>query len=84
MFSKSLLGALAPRCVIVPLFAGPFDVLTLLEQLVTARYTGRVLVLAPPLPDRAMVLAELQAHAPGLRLRLFVQHHPQSSTTLPD
>jgi len=73
MFSKSLLGALAPRCVVAPLFARQFDVLSLLDMLAEARFAGRILVMAPHLPNRAMVQAELQAHCPGLRLTLLIR-----------
>jgi len=73
MVSKTLLTALAPRCVVVPLFPGHNDIMTLLEALAEAQFTGRVLILTPPLPNCAMVLAELRAHCPGLRLRLLRQ-----------
>lgn len=73
MLSPGLIRALQPRSILMPLFAGPFDVLTLIDMLSAEQFGGRVLVLAPPLPDRAMVLTELQAHGPRLRLRLLMQ-----------
>jgi hypothetical protein len=74
--NRVLLAGLNPRCVVLPLFPRGADISDLLDRLEECRFAGRILILAPPLPRRGMVLAELQAHAPGLRLQLLVQPAP--------
>ena len=42
----------------------------MVEALMHLGYAGAISVIAPRLPDRAMVERELRALGPGLRLRL--------------
>lgn len=71
-----LVAGLNPRCIVLPLFAARTDAAELLDRLAGMPFAGRILILAPPLPRRDMVLAELQARAPGLRLHLLMQRAP--------
>ncbi len=64
------LQALDPSCVMMALFDSRTDAFDLLECLADLHYRGRVLVLSPPLPRTGMVMRELAAAGPGLRLRL--------------
>lgn len=67
----ALLARVRPHTVVAPLIGREGDALTLVAQLVSLGYDGRIVVLAAPLPDRAMVERELRAAAPGLRLDLI-------------
>ena len=64
------LAEIAPELVVLPLFSVQQDATTMIEALMTLGYGGAISVMAPRLPDRAMVEAELRALGPGLRLRL--------------
>ncbi len=66
------LMARAPLAVALPLFALEFDVMDLLAEMSERRYRGRVLIVGPPLPRRALVTRELKSQAPNLRLRLVL------------
>lgn len=70
--TADLLARLLPDAVIVPLFGPWSDALDLAERLQALGYRGALLVLAPPLPDRALVLRELTGAAPGLQVRLLM------------
>ena len=62
--------ALAPSTVIMPLFAGAHDALSMVEALEAMGFRGRILVIAPPLPRPALVERELRSAGPGPRLML--------------
>ena len=64
------LAQIAPELVVLPLFSIRQDAMTMVEALMVLGYGGAISVMAPRLPDRAMVEAELRALGPGLRLRL--------------
>ncbi|MFT7059598.1 MAG: hypothetical protein ACJASV_002107 [Pseudorhodobacter sp.] len=72
MLNETLLRTLKPRSIVVQLFAPKFDVLDVLERLNGWNYRGRVIMLAPPLPKRDIVLHELRAHGAPLRIQLLV------------
>jgi hypothetical protein len=68
--TASLVDRVAPEMVILPLMADGQDAVQVIARLEELCYAGQVLVLAPPLPDPAMVERELRVAAPGLRLQL--------------
>lgn len=49
--------------VVAPLYCPDFDALELIEQIGSAGYRGMLRVVAPLLPNRAIVLRELRSHA---------------------
>lgn len=61
-------GTRAPDLILAPLAARGFDAMDLLATLAQADYAGRVLVLAPPVPDVALVRADVRAQAPALNV----------------
>lgn len=61
-------GPHAPDLILAPLSAQGFDVMDLLVQLEATAFEGRVLILAPAMPNLGLVRAELQAKAPGLNV----------------
>ncbi|WP_309664992.1 hypothetical protein [Tabrizicola sp.] len=71
LIAKGTFEALAPRglnpaihqVVEVPLVGPSYDALDVLEQLSQAHYRGTLRVLAPKLPNRQLVLRELEAVA---------------------
>lgn len=63
-----LLARLRPEHIACPLVAPQFDAVQLAQRLARLGFTGRLTVLAPALPDRRMVAAELAAAAPGIRI----------------
>jgi hypothetical protein len=66
----ALLTEAAPHTVVMPLFAGPHDALTMIERLEKLGYNGRILVIAPRLPQPRLVERELRAAGTGNRLLL--------------
>ena len=64
------LAGVAPELVVLPLFSICHDATTMIEALMSLGYAGAISVMAPRLPDHAMVERELRALGPGLRLRL--------------
>lgn len=67
---RALLDRIAPHWVVCPLLADGFDATQVISRLLQLGYTGQVMVIAPKLPDPAMVERELRALAPGMRLSL--------------
>lgn len=68
--TAELLRQTAPSTIILPLFAGAHDALTMIEALENLGFAGRILVIAPHLPRPQLVERELRAAGPGLRLLL--------------
>lgn len=68
--TQRLFDRLSPPAVAVALFDPDTDVARSLTRLARLGYRGRVFVLAPPLPDAAMVEGELRAQFRSLRLRV--------------
>ena len=68
--NAAFLAEVAPELVVLPLFSVGQDATTMVEALMNLGYDGAISVMAPRLPDRAMVERELRALGPGLRLRL--------------
>lgn len=68
--NAAYLAEVAPELVVLPLFSVRQDATTMVEALMALGYGGAISVMAPRLPDRAMVETELRALGPGLRLRL--------------
>lgn len=66
----AVFARLAPGRVACPLIAAGFDALDLVARLVGLGYRARMTVLCPPLPNRALVLRELRAAGPRLRIDL--------------
>lgn len=66
----AMLEALAPTTIVMPLFAGPHDALTMVEALEEIGFAGRILVIAPHLPRPQLVERELRAAGPQGRLQL--------------
>jgi hypothetical protein len=69
--TAATLAALNPNLVILPLFAANFDAMTAIEALEALGYTGRLTILAPPLPKPKLVEKELRSLGPGARLTLI-------------
>jgi hypothetical protein len=68
--NAAYLAEIAPELVVLPLFSVRQDATTMVEALMDLGYAGAISVMAPRLPDRAMVERELRALGPGPRLRL--------------
>jgi hypothetical protein len=66
------LAAMRPRAVMLCPFDAEVDLEAILAALSQAGHAGRVLLVCPPLPDARLVLREIAAMAPGLRLRLVM------------
>lgn len=66
-----LIARLDPETVIFPLIAAGFDALQVIDRLAALGYDGLACVMAPRLPNRRMVEAELRSHGPGLRIALL-------------
>jgi|APEBP8051073178_1049388.scaffolds.fasta_scaffold00020_249 hypothetical protein len=74
--TAQLVDKVAPEMVVLPLMANGQDAVQVITRLDELSYAGQVVVLAPTLPDPAMVERELRATAPGLRLRLVMPPQP--------
>lgn len=68
--SAALIAELQPERIVLPLFAGPCDAMTVIEELEALGYRGKIVVIAPRLPKPALVERELRAAGPGERLFL--------------
>lgn len=70
---KVALGPTGPDTVLAPLFSDDFDALDLLDRLCALQFHGTVQILAPSLPNRQIVLHELQSAAGkrGIRVELL-------------
>lgn len=69
--NRALLLRVMPDRVMVPLIGRSFDARDGISRLKRLRYGGQICVIAPPLPDHAMVEAELRALAPGLAIAVL-------------
>jgi hypothetical protein len=67
---QALLARVAPDIVALPLFGQGFDVLDALARLQTLGFAGRVMALAPPLPDPIPLLSDLGGGRGGLHVDL--------------
>ncbi|MFN4158398.1 MAG: hypothetical protein ACK4GO_08365 [Gemmobacter sp.] len=67
-----VLAQLRPPAVVLALFCPMHDAARMAGRLERLGYRGRVILLAPPVPDRAMVERELRAQFPYLRLQVTV------------
>jgi len=67
----ALLDRVRPDCIALPLLDPRLDVAQALQRLAELGYRGRICVLTAPLPDHAMVEAELRALAPGVTVHLI-------------
>lgn len=65
-FSAESLLKNRPSMVLTPLTSQGFDALDIAERLQTFRFNGAFRVLAPKLPDPAMVTRELRYRAPDV------------------
>ena len=65
---RVLLDSVLPGTVAFPLMADGFDATQVLGRLTQIGFSGDILIFAPPLPNRDMVLRELRGEAPGLSL----------------
>jgi hypothetical protein len=69
--SAALLAETRPERIVLPLFAGPGDVMVVIEQLEALGYAGQIVIIAPKLPRPELVERELRALGPGGRLALI-------------
>lgn len=69
--TPATLRRLAPTTVVMPLIFAAQDAIDVIAQLEAWAYAGRIVVIAPALPDSAMVQAELRALGPQHRLTLI-------------
>jgi hypothetical protein len=68
--TPALLAQLAPSVVVLPLFAGAHDAMSMVEGLDDFGFRGMIFEIAPPLPRPQLVERELRAASPGARLML--------------
>lgn len=66
----AVLARVAPAFVICRLFAKDSDAMAVAEVLAALRWKGRLVVIAPGLPNRAMVQREIQSGAPGIKVEV--------------
>ncbi|OAN73951.1 hypothetical protein A8B78_17530 [Jannaschia sp. EhC01] len=66
--ARNITGPDAPDLILAPLTAKGFDAMDLLATLTQAGFGGRVLVLAPHMPDVPLVRADVLAQAPTLNV----------------
>ncbi len=69
-FSAATLLKYRPEMILSPLTSPGFDALDVAERLQAFRYCGAFRVLAPKLPDQAMVARELRYRAPDVDCEL--------------
>ena len=69
--SRTAFDHVAPTTVAIPLIAKPYDALDMIAFLQDIGYAQRIVVIAPALPNRAMVERELRAAGPQGRLTLI-------------
>lgn len=69
--SAALLSRVLPDAVLTPLSAPEFDAIDMAEYLHDTGYRGRLLVVAPELPDRAMVHREIAGACPGIAVEFL-------------
>lgn len=69
--SAQLLSQVLPDIVVLPLMSAQSDAVTDLHVLSALGFRGRCIVLAPTLPNRKMVLAELRREAFGMSVFLL-------------
>lgn len=67
-----LIARLRPDRVICPLLARGFDACLLAQRLEATGFRGRLTVIAPRLPDSAMVQREVSSAAPTLTVEVVV------------
>lgn len=80
--SRTMLAAMRPVRIITTLTVAGTDALQLAQQLNAAGYEGELFVLVPPLPRPDMVLAEIRAAAPRMRIDM-IDPHDRSLTLAP-
>lgn len=66
----AMIARIRPDRVVCPLLARDFDASLLAQRLAGWGYRGRLTVIAPRLPDRAMVQREVAAAAPLLKVEV--------------
>lgn len=66
-----LLATVLPDVVVAPLFAPNSDAVIVIGRLQSLGFGGRILILAPKLPNRRMVERELRSLTGGARLDLL-------------
>lgn len=76
---EALLTRVKPDCIVMPLMAARFDVMQALDRLIDLGYAQSVCVLAPPLPNPAMIRAELRVAAQGMDLVMLELPESQMS-----
>ena len=69
--SPYLLAQVRPDCVACPLLGTDFDAATLAQRLARIGFAGRLIVVAPALPDSRMVAREIAAAAPGIEVDIL-------------
>lgn len=69
--TPALISQVQPDCVALPLLRPGFDALQVVERLARCGYAGKICALTTPLPDRAMVEAELRAALPGATITVI-------------
>ena len=69
--SAALLAEVQPDCVVLPLLHARFDAFQVLTRLQELGFCGQICTLTPPLPNRAMVEAELAQAAKSATVHLI-------------
>jgi len=68
---RDLLLTVRPDCVVTPLVAPNFDVLDLAQCLAELDYSGPLIAVTFPLPDRRVIEREVTECCAGIRLRVI-------------
>ncbi len=68
--TPSMLTVLKPDAVMAWLFCSDYDICDVARVLSAARYSGQLIAVSDPLPNKAMVCREIKAMFPGLRFDL--------------
>lgn len=73
---RHVLGVDRPDLILAPLLAASVDVMALVETLGRFRFSGRFLALAPMVPDRTLICAEMHDMAADLNLDIVTLDGP--------
>lgn len=69
--NAALLARVTPDVILSPLMGSGFDILDLCDCLAVLGFRGRLVALAPRLPNLRIVATEVRAHAPDLTFEVM-------------
>jgi len=68
---EQLMTRVRPDHVVAPLFSTEFDIMDLAQRLHQIGFGGQLVAMAPPLPKPGLVLNEIMARCPGLKMGMM-------------